>query len=247
MCRRARESKAAGLRLFRDPFGNTALWTAIFLLVISILRFGHLLRGVTGGVTGAMLALSAQMLCLVVVLLIVRVQSRKELGFVKFKPGWWFISIGGGLIMGASLALTNRFLLPSSWDWIIAMDKSLLPEAWRALHFGFTEIGLALIGGVLTPLAEEFFFRGLLITAWRDRLGLWTTLVLQSLLFGFLHLAHVGVEIFPQFSVDPGLAANIFITTALGGLLFGLIRVRSGSIWPAVLAHAAVNLAAAVI
>ena len=229
--------------LFRKPFGKKGLWTVIFLIVIVLLRVGHLVRGVAG----AVLALASQILSLLIVLLLVRSDSKKHLGFVRFKWQWWPISAGGGAILGAGLALLNRFALPPSWDWIVAMDKTLLPEAWKFLPFGLTEAVLALVGGVLTPLAEEFFFRGLLIAVWRERLGAAGAITLQALVFGFLHLAHVGVEIFPTFSIHPGLAGGVFVATFLGGLIFGLIRVRSGSIWPAVLAHATVNLAAAIL
>jgi membrane protease YdiL (CAAX protease family) len=231
------------LRLFRAPFRNTGFWITISLILIFILRFGHLLRGIPG----AMLALSAQVLCLLIVVLMVEPQSRERLGFVRFEKKWWLVSIIGGLILGAGLALLNRFVLPPSWDWIVAMDRSLLPDVWRGLPFGLTEVGLALIGGVLTPLAEEFFFRGLLLSAWEKSVGVWPALILQALLFAFLHLAHVGVEVYPCFAVNPGLAANIFAATLIGGVIFGLIRVRSGSIWLAVITHSAVNLGAAIL
>lgn len=229
--------------LFRKPFGNTGLWTVVFLIVICVLRLGHLVRGAAG----AVLALASQILSLLVVLLLVRSDSKKHLGFVRFRWQWWPVSAGGGLILGAGLALLNRFVLPPSWDWIVAMDRTLLPEVWRGLPFGLTEVGLAVIGGVLTPLAEEFFFRGLLLSAWEKSVGVWPALILQALLFAFFHLAHAGVEVYPCFTVNPGLAANIFAATLIGGLIFGLIRVRSGSIWPAVIAHAAVNLGAAIL
>lgn len=228
--------------LFRRPFSNTDLWMLIFLIVIAVLRVGHLLRCVTG----ATFALASQVLSLLVVLVLVRPDRRKDLGFCRFRPRWWFISILGGFAAGLTIAAINHLLIPSC-DWILAMDESLIPDAWRALPFGLTEVGLAVIGGVLTPLAEEFFFRGLLMTAWRKRIGEWTLLIVQALIFGFLHLAHAGVEIFPRPSIYPGLAANIFVTTLLGGFLFGLVRLRSGSIWPAVMAHAAVNLGAALV
>lgn len=228
--------------LYRSPFNNRGLWTAIFLLVVSVLRFCHLLRGTRG----VILALASQIAALLIVVFLIHPTSRSEIGFNRFKLSWLFIAIGGGLAAGAAIALINRFVFPA-WDWIVVMDRTLLPEAWRGLNFGLTEVGLAVIGGVLTPVAEEFFFRGLVIAAWRGRLGLWATLFAQALIFGFLHLAHVGVEISPQFAVHPGLAVNIFLSTTLGGFLFGLIRVKSGSVWPAVIAHAAVNLAAAVL
>lgn len=228
--------------LFIKPFANTGLWTVLFLAVVAVLRFGHLLRGVEG----AMLALGAQIFSLLVVLLLVRPERRKDTGFKGFKPRWWFISILGGFALGLLLASLNHFLL-ARWDWIVRMDKTIVPEAWHGLPFGLTEAAVALIGGVLTPLSEELFFRGLLVSVWRGKMNIWAVLVVQALIFGFLHLAHVGLEISPCFRFQTGLALNIFVATSLGGFLFGLARVGSGSLWPAVMAHAAVNLGAALI
>ncbi|MBD3286618.1 CPBP family intramembrane metalloprotease [candidate division WOR-3 bacterium] len=234
--------KPPGHPLYTRPFNDTVMWTSIFLIVIFVLRFGHLLRGIPGTI----LVLSSQILSLLIALFLVRRKSKREAGFTGFKPWWLAVVIPSGFLIGLALAAFNHLILPSA-DWIVAMDRSLLPGEFSDLPFWSTEVVIAFAGGVLTPLAEEFFFRGVLMTGWRRRLNVWLVLVIQALIFGFLHLAHVGVELFPVFSVDFGLAANILAATTMGGFLFGLVRLKSGSIWPAVPAHAAVNLGAAVV
>ncbi|MBN2380536.1 CPBP family intramembrane metalloprotease [candidate division WOR-3 bacterium] len=228
--------------LFRRPFTDTFLWTTIFLIGVAVLRFGHLLREVPGTI----LLLSSQLLSLLIALLLVRKDSNRDVGFKGFKPWWLAVVIPGGLAAGLGLAAFNHIVVPQS-DWIVAMDRSLLPLALSHLPFWMTETVIALAGGALTPLAEEFFFRGVLIAGWRGRMCEWLLLVIQALIFGFLHLAHVGIELSPGFRVNPGLCLNIFAATTIGGFLFGLVRIKSGSIWPAVLAHAACNLGAALI
>jgi|GEM_PF-3281208 len=310
-------------QFFKQPFINTGRWTIIFLVLVVLLRFGHLLRGLAG----ATLAFSAQLLALFIVVFFITNSAKKQIGLGKFSPKWWFISIGGGLIAGSALALFNRFFLPVSWDWILAMDTTLVPQALRELPLGLTETFLALVGAALTPISEELFFRGLLLNyfsivmnnaagdtacsisqpnlqcrtilpslrnthslairndirgvsyrshsfealpknnlrqrAWlckprlthkskalfdtrENSLGIFWAVVVQALIFAFMHLAHVGVEISPNPSIDLPLAANIFISTFLGGIAFAYIRIRSSSIWPSVLAHAAVNIAVAI-
>ena len=228
--------------LFRRPFHNTVLWTTIFLIVVGALRFGHLLRGVTGTI----LVVSSQVLSVLIGLVLVSRAGKREVGFKGFKAWWLAVSIPGGLLAGMGLAAFNHIVVPSA-DWILAMDASLLPKQWNSLPFWVTESSIAIAGGILTPLAEEFFFRGVVIAGWRKRLNVWLVLIIQAVIFGLLHLAHVGIEIIPGFSLDFGLALNIFTASSLGGFLFGLVRIKSESIWPAVLTHAAVNFGAALI
>lgn len=86
----------------------------------------------------------------------------------------------------------------------------------------------ALLVGLTVALApaftEELFFRGLLQPALTTRLGPAAGIVLASLLFGAFH-------------VDPPQAAG----AAVLGLALGFVTYRTGSLWPAIAAHAANN------
>ncbi len=76
-------------------------------------------------------------------------------------------------------------------------------------------------------ICEEVLFRGFLIwliTAW---LGLVAGVVLSSIIFGFAHI-YLGAAQVPR--------------TALVGLALALIVVASGSLWPAIVIHAAIDL-----
>lgn len=78
---------------------------------------------------------------------------------------------------------------------------------------------LALLSGV----AEEVFFRGLLqslVVAW---LGAWGV-VLQAAVFALLHPAPTRAYAYPLY-------------TGVAGLLFGLAYLLSGSLYPGILAH----------
>ncbi len=200
-----------------------------------------------------MLLICAEVFPLVLVLTLVRKERRIDLGLKGFHFGWWFISIGAGLVLGAALALFNRFLLPPSWDWIVAMGRTAIPAGLRELPWIWIDSAFILIGGIITPLSEEFFFRGMVISGWiKGKPGkldapTLTAVVAQAMIFAILHLAHTGVEFFPVFNLHLPLAINIFASTFLGGLVFAFVRIRSGSIWPAVLAHASVNAAAALL
>ena len=77
---------------------------------------------------------------------------------------------------------------------------------------------------ICTPLVEEWLCRGLLWIAVRPNASRTTTLWVTATLFALLHGLNGGYLL----EVPHRLAA---------GLLFGVLRDRSGSLWPSVLAH----------
>lgn len=93
--------------------------------------------------------------------------------------------------------------------------------------FGGGPAGLAmalLIGGVVAPVAEEVFFRGYLYAGLRSRFGLGWGLALSSLLFAVVH-------------VIPGVIPPIFLL----GMILALVYEYTGSLWPAIALHSAIN------
>jgi membrane protease YdiL (CAAX protease family) len=86
---------------------------------------------------------------------------------------------------------------------------------------------LALIMGALPGFGEELFFRGYMQTRLAARWGAARAIVVSGLLFGLLHLD----------PVQSPLAACL-------GLYLGLVAVRAGSIWPAIIAHTVNNVVA---
>lgn len=91
---------------------------------------------------------------------------------------------------------------------------------------------LVMLVASLGPVVEELLFRGLLLSALLRRLHVAWAVVASALLFALIHL--------------PGLQWHGYALPALTLLALALawLRLRSGSIWPAVLAHAINNLLA---
>lgn len=80
---------------------------------------------------------------------------------------------------------------------------------------------------ITAGICEEILFRGFLmwlIAAWTD---LALAVIISSVLFGCMHI-YLGAAQVPK--------------TAIAGLLFALVVVASGSLWPAIVIHAAVDL-----
>lgn len=93
---------------------------------------------------------------------------------------------------------------------------------------------LALLVVSLGPLVEELLFRSVLLSSIARRVGNGWAIVLTAVVFACVHL--------PDLSFLWYALPNL----ALLGLVLGWLRVRSGSIWPAVLAHGMNNLLAVV-
>lgn len=157
--------------------------------------------------------------------------------YLAFAP-----SLAAGLAGALWLALRPFPYAPRlEWPWLallgLALGGVLLAGAWvlerslpsfratsrelerllKALRLGRAEA--VLLAGV-TALSEEALFRGTLLPL----LGVWG----QALLFGLLHPAG-----------RHGWAYTLYAFTS--GALFGYATLLSGSLWPAVLAHALVN------
>jgi membrane protease YdiL (CAAX protease family) len=88
---------------------------------------------------------------------------------------------------------------------------------------------LGLIAFVYQAGAEEVLFRGWMQPVLCARLGPWPGLLVTALAFGVLHL------------VGSAHAPLAILNMVLGGLMFGLLALRSGGLWAAFCAHAAWN------
>ena len=74
-------------------------------------------------------------------------------------------------------------------------------------------------------------FRGILLQAFRHRMAIWPAILITSLLFGGIHSLNVFTTGHLLTSVIQSGAA------LLSGLLFIAIRLRTGSLWPAIITH----------
>ncbi len=93
-------------------------------------------------------------------------------------------------------------------------------------------VALVVVVTSLGPLVEELLFRGVLLSALLRRWGIGWSLAISALLFALVHLPSMQW----QWYALPDL---VLLALALAWL-----RMRSGSLWPAVLAHGVNNLLA---
>jgi membrane protease YdiL (CAAX protease family) len=98
--------------------------------------------------------------------------------------------------------------------------RAQLPTQTSDLIFFF------IVGGLLGPVAEEFFFRGILYGFLR-RWGVIVAVVLSTLIFVLCHPIHQGIP----------------VTRLLGGVLFAVAYEISGSLMVPITIHVLGNLA----
>lgn len=128
------------------------------------------------------------------------------------------------LSIGLSITAVYALLVDALGIDILVPDQGL--EEISALD-GFAKLPTFSIVGLLAPFAEEVFFRGFLLAALVPVLGGLRGAAVSSAVFSVAHL-NVGT-LFPIFVM---------------GMLLAWLYLRTGSIWPPFVAHAAQNILA---
>jgi uncharacterized protein len=138
---------------------------------------------------------------------------------------------------GFALGVANFFAIIAPIQYVA---QSLLPESWREIYDvadifrGQSSVEMAFIVASVTvgaPVCEEFFFRGVFFQGLRAHGGpAMRAVVFSAVVFSAFHLDPVG-----------------FFARVELGVLFGWLLVRTGSLWPAILAHTANNLVSTVL
>lgn len=152
-----------------------------------------------------------------VILLFYRIRRK------RLEEALWLRRVEGpGLWAGAALA-------PALYL-VVTTALMLLPEAWLD---SYAEASAGLSGGgvvgavavvLVAPVVEEFVFRGLIMTRMARAMPGWLAAALSAAIFGVCH-GH------------PVWFAYAFVL----GLVFGLMDLRLGSIWPSIWAHMIFN------
>jgi hypothetical protein len=146
--------------------------------------------------------------------------------------------------LGAAVAIAVGFGLYGfgSDNWVITFrntyrEVSLPLGRWRAFAV------LALPAAVVSPVGEEFFFRGLFHFSLERAAGRGTATLANAFAFASVHLLHHGIwGDAAGLHLRPG-SGLMFLLVMMGvSWLFTLCRLRSGSLWPAILAHSACTL-----
>ncbi len=220
------------------------LLALLLIVLLGAVRFFLVMDGYQSGRSGPIALIFVAMIALSLFLL--RGQHRKQAGFVRPKSPWWLIA---ALFDGALLALLIGWLGSwlygseiSNWYAYIRNAYPLQPgmdaDAFRILFL--VSAGTSMI---FSPLGEEFFYRGLVHHALRNRLSEGFSTLIDSAAFALTHICHFGLVFhLGSWELLPVPAAIWVGLMFIAAVLFSIYRNLSGSIWAAVVCHAGFNL-----
>ncbi|WP_369371709.1 lysostaphin resistance A-like protein [Promicromonospora sp. Populi] len=149
-----------------------------------------------------------------------RLRSWSAFGVRRISGRWVLISVGLGLV---ALLVTRLVVLV-----VVAITGGLAGDPQgdyrSAAAGGALALTLQLLFiAVLTPIGEEFAFRGVLTNA-LGRYGVWISVVVSTLVFALAH------------GINLALAPAVVV-----GLISALLFVRTRSVWPGVIVHGVNN------
>jgi len=135
-------------------------------------------------------------------------------GISDWKQGLLWGGLAGGL-----------FIVLNSFNGIFQIGFPVLPQS-------IAVVSKLLTVGLLAPVLEEGFFRGVLLGVLRNR-SLWFAVLVNSLLFSLFHLAVYG-----GFLTSIGAFVGAFVF----GLLASWMVVKTNNLLSAIVMHGIVNL-----
>ncbi len=136
---------------------------------------------------------------------------------------WFVAGCKAGLIWSAGFGLITAIIFAI----LLAIDVNPLDYIRAPMPIGAVDILLLfLVGGILSPAAEEIFFRGILYGYFR-RWGIAAAVILSTLIFA---LAHASVSQIP-------------VTQLIGGLVFAIAYEREDNLMVPIIIHILGNAA----
>jgi uncharacterized protein len=233
--------------IFKEPWkrrhANALALGFIFAILFAAIRgFGML-----GSQTARPLIPLGFVIMMVLPFIFLTAEGRRQIGLRKSNARLTYVVAVLYGIVAASLCflLGVLFFDKGPDNWFITISNYYVGQVPGAFDMPLQTffIVVTIPALIFSPIGEELFFRGFLQDALQTRCGLQLSMVIESGIFGLVHLFHHGlvrsngsIHFYP---VSGMLWVILMFLTAYG---FALLRKRSGSIYPAITAHAVFNL-----
>ena len=153
-----------------------------------------------------------------------RAATIQQLGFLPPEGNRPYLLALGAWIVGIVILIAWGLITE-----IIGIDLFKIPAPASELvdYSGIQLMFSIIVIGLFGPFCEEIFFRGFALPVFARRYGLWGGILISAALFSAFH-----------FSI--GALVPIFIF----GIVLAWLYVRTGSIYPSMVAHAVQNIVA---
>lgn len=134
---------------------------------------------------------------------------------------WAFLLAVGLMPIRGIIGFVVEILMEGNYD-----NLQLRSDLFTAgLENGYAYLILLIGVGILAPISEELFFRGLIYDWFRQRWGIWASILLSSAWFSLGHIDSLGV------------VASSFLM----GVVIAYVYERTKSLWFAIAIHLITN------
>lgn len=148
------------------------------------------------------------------------------------------IGIGLAITLDVLLRAVTGAMLPAPELMDVYFRVQLYQQAVQPLSWVLALIFMV----VLQPLADELIFRGALLPVLRSTFGSWSGYIISALLYAAFHML-----LYPPPLPNTNIAVWYgFIAPLISGLIFGAVRLYTGSTRAAIFTHAAFGIFAVI-
>ncbi len=149
---------------------------------------------------------------------ILRIRDFRAFGFCAASARWLLIGAALGVVaVGLSFVIEHVYFS-------FVTEPNTQGDFQAAAKAGVLSLLILVISGaILTPLGEEFVFRGVVANG-LNRYGWWPGVVGSAIIFGAVHGPSV-----------------IFFNAVMAGILTGILFRKTESLWPGVMVHVVYN------
>lgn len=151
-----------------------------------------------------------------------KIVTMETLGLNRF--AWWWLPASLGMAIILILLNTGLAL---GYQALFRIDENKLISNQRSSYFTAMSrsrkrsIITILFGGILAPLCEEIYFRGLLLSWFLAFFNPWIGIVATAVIFGIAHYDSAGV----------------IVTGIIDGVALAFLFVWFGSLWIPIMVH----------